>query len=738
MTVMKTRCAALAAALVVLAASPAAAQLSIGGMNLEGGFEAGYRLLPDEPSTERYGKFVEYRDITESPFLNSVNLRLFRPDESYSTEIAGSKWGQQDQEFSLRSGRLGLWEFGFDWDQTPHVYSTTGRTMYNETDRGVFRLSTPRPALATWNRAALIDEISQRWDTARIFLNLTPTPDSELSAQYTRIHKDGDRPFSMAFGSPGNNFAEMLEPIEQTIHEVRLRGALARENWQLQFGYTLSMFRNANNRVIFDNPCFGSPAGCGAADPAAVRSGQSSLPPDNMAHTVNLAGGLNLPFWRTRINGSVAYSIALQNESFLPHTINPAVAADRDLALPDDSLHGNVQNFMGMLSLTSRPLPKLTLGARDRVFDMNDASEEPIFPGHIVNDRGAVVRQARRAGRYDFRRQNADLDARYQLFAPLAVTVGTGWERWDRNEHREVPESDEFYGKLAVDVIPADWLQIRTTYRPSFRRINKYNTRAHAEHVVEEDPVAAAQGQSLLLRKFDEAERDRHRVDLLVNIMPTDALTITPMAGYRYDDYILSVLGLQQEVSWSTGIDFGWTPTKWLSFSGGYVHEVIEQKMRSRSRPVTGVVTFDFADYDWISNMADTVDTYHAGLTAVLLPGVLDFTAGANFATATGRIETRNPVAPTSGTAAQDATARAKPFPAFEDNLLRVDAALKYHFWKAWTATVGYAYESFQKNDWRTDRLTPFIPGVNTIWLGNDSRNYDAHIVGMTLAYRFR
>src|SRR5207302_3072708 len=62
-----------------------------------------------------------------------------------------------------------------------------------------------------------------------------------------------------------------------------------------------------------------------------------------------------------------------------------------------------------------------------------------------------------------------------------------------------------------------------------------------------------------------------------------------------------------------------------------------------------------------------------------------------------GRIETRNPTAPTSGTAAQNASASAQRFPAFEDTLLRVETALIYHFLKNWSAKVGYAFEMFEK-----------------------------------------
>jgi hypothetical protein len=75
---------------------------------------------------------------------------------------------------------------------------------------------------------------------------------------------------------------------------------------------------------------------------------------------------------------------------------------------------------------------------------------------------------------------------------------------------------------------------------------------------------------------------------------------------------------------------------------------------------------------------------------------------------------TRNPTPPVSGTAAQNAAAAAKPFPAFTDMLVRVDAALTYHFYKNWPRSRGYAFEMFEKTVWRTDTLNPFIPGVSS------------------------
>lgn len=737
--------AALVAMVVVgaLGAFPAVAQTQVGGFQLEGEVEAGLRLFLVEPSESRKGKFEEYRDLPEGPFLGRLQLRLFRPDERYGVEFEGSKWGQEDQEFALRAGQLGLWQFGFEWDQMRHVFSTTARMLATESDRGAFTLPTPRPALSTYNAARGLDEISTRWDTARLTLVLTPTPELDLRAEYTRINKDGDRPMGMAFGSPGNNFLEVLEPIEQTVHDFRLHGTLARETWQLQFGYALSVFQNSVSRLIADNPCFGLPAalpaGCGTGDggAAAPARGQLALPPDNLAHTFSLAGGVSLPL-RTRLTASLSYSLRVQDEPFLPHTVNPAITSPT-LTLPQDSLNGLVGVTQLNLNLTSRPLRPLTLSLRYRLFDLNDMSDEPVFAGHVVNDRTLVIEE-RKAGRFEYTRHNLDADARFRLLAPLSLTLGGGWERWDRNEHREVPTSDEIYAKAAVDATPWEWLQARLTYRPSFRRIDRYNTFAHLAHTVVEEltPTDFAQSQSTLLRKFDEGERDRQRVDVLLQLTPTEALTLALTGGWINDDYLGATFGLQDATTWSTGLDVTWAPAERISVFGGYTRESIFQKQRSRSRPVTGTTTFDFPDFDWVAVNTDTVDTLWLGARVTLIPRRLDWQVSGSWAYALGRIETRNPAPPTSGTAAQRTTAEAKPMPAFEDTLIRIDTALRYHFWKVWTLSFFYAYESFQKNDWRTDRLNPFVPGVSSIWLGTDSRNYAAHLVGLTVGYRIK
>ena len=716
--------------LLALASGTAWAQTEILGYKLDGSVEVGGRAYLDRPTDKQSGKFEEYRDIPQGIFLEGLGFRLSTKDDRYLFEFKAKEAGEEDQNFLLRSSRLGLYEFEFEWDQTPHIYSTTGRMLSTEASRGVFTLPSPRPALSAHDSAPRLDEIGLRWDTARLSLSLTPTPEWDLKAEYTRINKDGDRPIGMSFAGGGGPSLEILEPIEQTVHDFKVSASLARENWQLRFSYNLSLFENSLDGVIADNPAPGVAFDTVAATSTPSR-GRIALAPDNTAHTWTLAGGVNLPL-RTRVNGALSYSWRLQNQDFLPHTINPGLVAfgGSQLDLPKSSLDGDVRILLFNLNATSRPLKPLTLTARYRVYDYNDQTDEMIFTGRVDADL-TFVKEATRATRFPYTKHNAGMDARWRILTPLAFTVGMGWERWERSDkHREAPITDEFMPKASLDYTPTDWMLLRATYAPSFREINDYNSHAHVAHVSLEEPGLGTGTQHFRLRKFDEANRDRQRADLLLQLTPLDTLTTSLTYSIREDDYTHSLFGLQKDNSWAAGIDVTWTPHERLSMSASYVREESLAQLRSKYRSTTQL---DNPTYDWVARNSDAIDTFGAGVNATLIPGVLDLGLNWNFSYALWRMEAFNPLTPTPAAA----SATAVNFPAIEDTLNRLEAFLRYHFGKNWTAKLQYVFESFQKTDFRTDQLVP-SEGTTNIFLGNDLKNYDAHILGLTLAYRFK
>ena len=750
-------------------ARPASAQLKLGDWTLEGGAEAGGRFFINEPPRSSRAKWEEYVDYT-GPFLRDLDLRIWSKDDKYWGEFGGSSWGGQDQEFLLRGGESRPLRDSASTGTRPRTSCrpTLGCSPCSPRQGAWRRSPFPRrdPFSAPYNSAPTLDEIAVRWDAARMYFKLTPTPDLDITAEYTRTFKHGDKPFGMAFGSPGGNFYEVLQPIDQTVNDFRITGTWAKENWQLQFNYTLSIFSNGLTAVRADNPCFGLPGatagplpGCGTSDggTAAEATGQSSLAPSNIANTFTLSGGVNLPM-RTRVTGNFSYSRQTQNTDFLPMTINPNPAfTGPNFAVPQSDLNGLVQTVLFNLGATSRPLQPLTLSFKYRFFDLSDDSDVITFQNWVLNDRSAQNESAR-AGRFSYKRQTASSDARWQFPAAVAVTLGGGWDWMSRNEHREVPISNDAFAKLALDATPFEWLLVRATYQPSFRRISEYNTNAHAAHTVADEPDVTGQtatGQSVLLRKYDESERNRQAVQLYLQFMPHETLTITPTANYFYDNYLssetplLSVdpagqgqrspfLGVQNGSGWQVGADVNWAPVQRFSLSFGYMYENYFRKMESRNRFTASGAAVDFSNYDWISDINDIYQTIYTNMKVAIIPAVLDATFNASYAGALGTVKTRNPVAPTSGNATQNAQAMAQRFPAYEDNLFHLEAALSYHFWKNWTAKVGYVFEQWTKQNWQTDTLNPYIPGVSSIWLGNDLRNYTANTIYATLAYTFR
>jgi len=750
------------------------------GWNLEGEVESGLRGLPQNPNGDRTpgladGKFEEYRDINgvtagTGLFLENLRLRLFRPDEAYSIEMAGKDWGLHTQEFHLMGERLGQWQTGFDWDQMRHVYSTDSQTLLKVFGDNTFIVrGSPggRPPAAAWNdglgwscsqpsknNSDCDGQISQQWFTGRLFFNISPTDNTNFSAELTRIFKDGQRPFGMAFGSPGGNFLELVQPISQTIYEFRTRGSYITQMFQLQGGYTLSVFVNDFPWVRADNPCNGNgvttiAGGC-AAPGVSGQFGTTSLPPNNQAHTFNLQGGVNLPM-RTRVNANFTYQFRFQDQNFQQQTYsNGLVAANPSLQLPQSSLHGNVQTALFNFDVTSRPLQApVTFTLKYRLYDYMDFSDQIRFQAFIINDQNAITSTPFTAGRYDYLRQNADLAGRYQLAPSTALTLGVGWEGWNRNHNFEVTQSNEALAKASFDYTPTDWLLARLSYVAGFRRQNGYDPNAYKEaNQNQPDGFSGSASQLPTLRKFDEGDRNQQVVNLMLQVTPNDKLTVTPAASYKYIDYISSglfaqqaaplhnqsLLGLQQVVGWDAGMDINWVPTDRISFSVGYVHESLFRKQRNRNNGPND------ASMDWISNSTDTTETVHGSIKGVIVPEKWSFKIGGAYSQTLGRVGTYDPNCTGSTVcAANTPNDVAWRWPAFYDSLAHVDAALEYNFTKALAGKLFYVYEQFINHNWQTGALTPSLtPNANgSVFLGQNWQNYTAQIVGVTLKYKF-
>jgi hypothetical protein len=148
--------------------------------------------------------------------------------------------------------------------------------------------------------------------------------------------------------------------------------------WQLQLSYNLSIFQNDVDALIGANPLRITDTPLSTVGSSTPTRCRLSLAPDNLAHTVGLTGGVNLP-WRSRLTGTFAYGWSFEDQDFLLHTINSTVV-NPGLALPANNLDGDVRTRLATLRFTSRPFHNITVGARYRFYDFDDRSPTLIFP----------------------------------------------------------------------------------------------------------------------------------------------------------------------------------------------------------------------------------------------------------------------------------------------------------------------------------------------------------------------
>ncbi|PWB46013.1 MAG: hypothetical protein C3F12_08070 [Candidatus Methylomirabilota bacterium] len=742
------------------------------GLDVEGG----YRDIDGRRSS---AKFQEYRVLEESPFLDHLRLSLETKDKRHYIDFSAIDSFKQDQSYLFRTGRYGDYSLEIFWDQVPHLLSTTGRSLFattHEDSTVTLRLppgvASTVEAAAPAGRAAVLSgflanaapvDLSFLTSKAGFRFKYALSESLNVGARYTYTEKDGTIPFGAGFSSPGGNIVELPAPRFDRTHQVEVKTEYARPGWNVGFGYAASIFDQGIETIVFDNPLSATNS------PTTSARGRTTMDPSNHAHNVFLSGGLSLPL-RTRIAGRFSYGWRFQNENFVPHTINPALAGDPQLALPRQDLNGDVRTALVSVNATSRPViaVPLTLYGGYRFYDFDNRSPIIEFPAHTVRDTSLTV-DTRANAPFSYTKHNAHLDAGYALLEDLHIKLGYEWERWDRDPKlREVPTSNEHFLKSSIDYSPLDWLLLRGAYRRSWRNISHYNTQAHEAHVVQdiegEDFALNLQGQSLLLRKFDEADRTRDRVEILASITPVETLNFTTTYSLIRDDFNKAPLGLQDSKGWSLGADLTYSPFRWLSFFVNYMREEFKYDQLSRSRPVISNVSTatvpaagcsftdptaavsnvvcDFADFNWRSINRDKVDTYGVGADISLIPKRLNFRLTYTFSDADTIINSLNPVTPTSGTTAQQASARAVRYPLSNTNLHTLIAALRYYVTNNWSIKGEYRFEQFREKDWSTDAirqsgLADLPPTTDTFLGARFLQNYDAHIGAFTLRYQF-
>jgi len=425
--------------------------------------------LPFQPSLKT-SKYSEYRDVRDGFFVRRFRLNMDDlAGSKYFLDVQSDKSIYRDQSYLATFGQWNRFKVQFRYDEIPHTYSNTARTLYTETGGKSTTWAVLTIPLLTRNALQglaastslpstiqnqlvpsmnfIVPAIERRAGTVLFAYDISSYWD--LLASYSREHESGTRPIGLILNtSPsaaltGGFGAEVPEPIDYFNNTMKVRAEYARAKWGVQIGYTGSFFENNTSALIFDNPfrttdCV-APTGCTAASQGPA-IGLVDLYPDNHAHYINFAGSFLL-MKHLRLLASINAGWLRQNDSFVPYTTNAILLAGTG-PLPASSLHGEKQTLAMNYKLIQTIGKKFEIKAGYRQYDYNNDTPVLSFTPVQGDFAAANLASPEENTPFGYNRKNIEVTGNWYYAKKSSVKVGYEGEIMDRS-HRDVEHATE-------------------------------------------------------------------------------------------------------------------------------------------------------------------------------------------------------------------------------------------------------------------------------------------------------
>ena len=455
-----------------------------------------------------------------------------------------------------------------------------------------------------------------------------------------------------------------------------------------------------------------------------------ALYPSNHAHTWTLTGATKLPL-KSHFMGTASYGFRLQNDPFLPQTINSALASR---SVSRESLDGDVRPTMVNATLVNRFFDPLDLKAYYRFYDFDNRSKKVDLAQGRVHADSSVDSDSQRSFPWAYSKQNIGLDASYNITRWLSAKMGYVYENMHR-ERREVVDSNEHTFGPTFDLKPTSWLLIRLGYKRSLRDAHNYDGGRY--NVVDTSLTKEEMEEEVLheLRKFDEAARTRDKLSYFTQLTPWEQLSIFGGFDFFYDKYPRTVIGVQDDLSYVPSLGFTYAPLNWMTIFSNYSWERFDWKMQAMDRTATTQTTFTDPLRTWRSRGRDQTNTVSLGTDMKLIGNLLGLRIQYTFSEGSSLVKASGDTIGTPATNYPNVTSRWHEFLTRLDYQLHKNVALRF----------GYYFNRFNSKDVGVDIMKPWMGDVDTgagslrsIWLGDRiKRTYTAHVglLGLRLTF---
>ena len=734
------------------------------------GDEYGRPDLPFKPGIQN-SKYNEYRDIR-----NGFFIRRFRLDFE---DVLGSKNYvslqsqraiDKDQSYLASFGRWGKYKVQFRYDEIPHTFTNTARTLFTTTAPGIFTISPQiRASLQAGQALTSLPSTIQTQivpgmqfvtpslvrRNGALLASYSPSSNWTLWTAVSREHMSGTRPLGAIFNSSpsaaitGGDGVEIPEPINYFTTNFRAGTEYGRDLWDVQLSYLGSFFENRIDNVTFDNPfrttdCV-APTGCTSATQGPA-VGRLDLYPDNSAHYITVAGAVDLTK-SMRLMASINPGWLRQNDRFLPYTSNALLLAGTG-ALPSASLEGKKQTLAMNYTFVASPFKHFQFKAGYRQYDYNNDTPQRNFTPVQGDFSAASLTSPVENTPFGFNRKTFEATGNYYFGKKSSFKAGYVGEWMDRT-HRDVEHSAENAFIASLDLVPRKDFSFRVSYKHAARDPEAYDDEAQS--------IAEASGgiteEQVNHRRFDEAARVRNRVDAQASWDATDRLTLSAFGTTTQDDYnqrggvnsanplnFLSsttnpyyLYGVLKDISNNYGFDADFTISPAVSMFAEYSHELYHKRMTSRNRaPGNGIANgvlvasncglsgapCDSPNNDWESTARDHVDIWTIG-TDTYFGKKFYFTTYYSLSAGRGNVFT-HPLGDHTITTGVNkfnllGTSAAVDYPETTNRMHEFVAIFKFKVTKNLMPKVEYRLQQWDNKDYQTSAMTPYMGCISGI-----------------------
>jgi hypothetical protein len=594
-------------------------------------------------------KYQEYRDLRNGFFVRKIDVVFDNVLKSKSyVSLQSQKTIYRDQSYLATFGQYGRFKIQFRYDEIPHIYTNTSRTLFTTTSPGMWTfpaairaqlqntLPVDLPSVlagtginsqlgVVTNSTFITPSIIRKAGTGLVSFDVTPN--LNLFGLFSRESQNGFRPIGLIMNSSPSASAtsgfgvELPETISYYNNFARVGGEYGNHHAAIQLAYVGSFLEENIPSMTWQNPfLLTQPAGpAGISNPA---TGRMTLYPSNQAQYLDFAGAANLNKY-VRLLASINPGWLRQDQLFLPYTTNPAITGcggvlgapcTTTASLPAPTLDGRKNTLAMNYTLVTLPWKAVQVKAAYRHYDYNNDTPVRTFTP-VEGDAASPIVPGIQNTPFGFNRKTFDLNG--NLFFAKKSSVKLGYQaEWMDRQHRDVEHSLEHTFLGALDLEHGDNLLLRLSYRHQIRTPEQYQDEASSDPVTGA-PISCNSASPVFTedqrcsRRFDEAHRVRDRADALLEYTPADKVTFTAFGGTTQDDYNqrgnsnspspLNFLtgasattnpyylyGILKDISYNWGFSGDFALTREVSLFAEYSREHNYRRMISRNRTPAG------------------------------------------------------------------------------------------------------------------------------------------------------